>query len=137
MSALIDTNFLLAMAFPKDPNHRKAREAMRVLKERRVIAAPVLPEVFFMIATRVDYAAAVRFFRTLQSAAFHIEPLLPEDMTLMSEIMTLYEDTAFDFVDVSIMALSERLNITDVHTFDRRDFIVFRPRHCTSLVLFP
>jgi len=46
MSVLIDTNLLLAMAFPRDPNYLKAREAMRDLKENRVIAAPVLPEVF-------------------------------------------------------------------------------------------
>ena len=137
MSILIDTNFLLAMTFPKDSNYWKAHEAMRDLKEKRVIVAPVLPEVFFMIASRMNYSAAVRFFKMLQSAAFQIEPLTTEDMIRMSEIMAVYEDNAFDFVDVSIMALSERLNITDVYTFDRRDFTVFRPKHCVSLLLFP
>ncbi len=137
MSVLIDTNFLLAMAFPRDPNYRKARQAIRDLKEKRIISAPVLPEVFFMISTRMNYAAAARFFKTLQSAAFQIEPLTTVDMARMSEIMEIYEDNAFDFVDVSIMALSERLNITDIYTFDRRDFTVFRPKHCPSLVLFP
>ena len=44
-------------------------EAMRDLKEKRVIVAPVLPEVFFMIASRMNYSAAVRFFKMLQSAS--------------------------------------------------------------------
>jgi hypothetical protein len=35
------------------------------------------------------------------------------------------------------MALSERLNITQIYTFDRRDFTVFRPKHCDYLELMP
>lgn len=113
MSVLIDTNFLLAMAFSKDPNHRKAREAIRGLKERRVVSVAVLPELFFMMASRMDYAAAKHFFVTIQSAAFQIENMTSLDMARMSETMSQYEDNAFDFVDVSIMALSERLNLTE------------------------
>ena len=79
----------------------------------------------------------MRFFNMLQNTAFQIEALTTEDLARMSEIMAMYEDNAFDFVDVSIMALSERLNITDIYTFDRRDFTVFRPKHCVSLTLFP
>jgi hypothetical protein len=35
------------------------------------------------------------------------------------------------------MALSERLNITQVCTVDRRDFSMFRPLHCDYLELLP
>jgi len=90
-----------------------------------------------MISSRVNYPAAARFFKTLQSVAFQIEPLTAADMARMSEIMVEYEDNAFDFVDISVMAVSERLVITDIYTFDRRDFTVFRPKHCPSLILFP
>lgn len=137
MSILIDTNFLLAMAFPKDPNHRKARESMRDLREKRIISAAVLPEIFYMLTVRMHYGAATHFFQSVQHAAFQIEALTIDDMRRMSEIMMEYEDNAFDFVDTSIMALSERLQISDVYTFDRRDFVVFRPKHCEALVLFP
>src|SRR5437016_2162625 len=110
MTVLIDTNFLLATVFPKDQNFRKAREAIRDLNEIRIIAAPVLPEIFFMLTSRMNYSAAAHFFITLQTRAFQIEPLIAADMVRMSEIIATYEDNAFDFVDVSIMALSERLN---------------------------
>jgi hypothetical protein len=35
------------------------------------------------------------------------------------------------------MAQAERLNIARIATFDRRDFSVFRPKHCEYLELLP
>jgi len=137
MAVLIDTNILLALASAKDKNHARARMVMREIRETRVISAAALPELFYMMVARVNYASAVAFFRTLQSGAFQIEPLLDADMARMQQIMIEYRDNAFDFVAVSIMALAERLNIVDVYTLDQRDFLVFRPKHCPYLRLFP
>jgi predicted nucleic acid-binding protein len=53
------------------------------------------------------------------------------------EILLQYQDARLDFVDCCIMALSERFNITQVCTFDRRDFGIFRPRHVDYLELLP
>jgi hypothetical protein len=110
---------------------------MRALTGTRVIAAPVLPEVFYMLASRANYASALRVFDTLRSPAFRIEALTAPDMARMQAIMTQYQDNQFDFVDVAIMALAERLNIQEVYTFDRRDFAVVRPTHCPYLTLLP
>jgi uncharacterized protein len=51
--------------------------------------------------------------------------------------MAIYFDAKLDFVDCCIMALSERMNITKVCTFDRRDFGMFPPQHCAYLELLP
>jgi len=51
--------------------------------------------------------------------------------------MRRYESAKFDYTDAAIMALSERLNITQVYTFDRRDFAIFGLRHVASLELLP
>ena len=40
--------------------------------------------------------------------------------------MEKYADARFDFVDCCIMALAERLAITQICTFDRRDFSIFK-----------
>ncbi len=58
-------------------------------------------------------------------------------MARMQVIMEQYGDAKFDFVDVAIMAISERLNIQQICTFDRRDFSIFRPIHCDYLELLP
>lgn len=73
----------------------------------------------------------------LHTAAHHIEPLTTQDRTRMLHIMTEYQDNQFDYGDVAIMTLAERLNIREIYTFDRRDFAVFRPIHYDYLELLP
>ena len=51
--------------------------------------------------------------------------------------MERYKDAEFDFVDCCLMAIAERLNIEDICTFDRRDFAIFRPKHCENFTLLP
>jgi len=92
---------------------------------------------FYMVSVRVHYRAAVKIYNYIQGADFQIEPLTPEDRLRMGEIMVKYQDAELDFVDMAIMAISERLNITQVCTFDRRDFSIFRPQHCAYLELLP
>ena len=132
MAILFDTSFLLAVSWPQDNKHALARNPMRRIRSGRIIAAPMIPELFYMLATRTDYQTAVSVFETLQSVAFQIEPLMASDMTRMAQIMDHYADNRFDYVDTALMALSERLNSTEVYTFDRRDFSVFRPARCEA-----
>lgn len=137
MEVLIDTSFLLAAIYTKDENHIVARETRRNLKHEQVLPVPVLHETFQMIAARMSYIQAIQVFRNLQSSTFRIERLSPSDMWRMAEIMDQYHDAEFDFADAALMALSERLSITQVYTFDRRDFGMFRPRHTDYLQLLP
>jgi predicted nucleic acid-binding protein len=51
--------------------------------------------------------------------------------------MSTYATAEFDLVDACIMALSERHEIKQICTFDRRDFSIFRPKHCEYLELLP
>ena len=53
------------------------------------------------------------------------------------EILEEYADSRLDFVDATIVALAERLNITRVLTLDRRDFSIIRPAHCSYFEILP
>jgi predicted nucleic acid-binding protein len=137
MIALMDTSFLLATVFAKDINHVSARNAMRDIHDTRYLVAPVVFETFYMVTSRLNYTRAVQFFGLLQSPAFKIIDLTAEDMERMQMIMSDYTDNAFDLADVAQMAVAERLNITRIYTFDKRDFGVFRPKHTQYLELVP
>lgn len=89
-----------------------------------------------MTTARLSYAHAIRIFASTR-AAFQIQGITQSDMMQIQQIMTQYADAEFDFADVSIMALAERLQITRIYTFDRRDFSIFRPTHCDYLELLP
>ncbi len=59
------------------------------------------------------------------------------DLDRILDIVNAYADAEFDIVDCCIMAIAERLNLTRVATFNRRDFSMYRPRHCEFLELLP
>lgn len=137
MAALVDTSVLLAAAFKNDMNHRKAAALLRSTgQEDRFVAAPVLSELFYLCAVRLGYAQAVRVF-ALTRNAFRVEALTESDMTRMQSIMEQYQDAEFDYSDVAVMAVTERLDIRRVFTFDHRDFYIYRPNHCDHLELLP
>jgi hypothetical protein len=137
MAILVDTSALLAYAFRRDANHRRASDFFRqLIDEPRLVPVPILTELFYMTTVRINYARAVQVFATTQ-AAFQIESLTEHDMTRMQDIMTRYTDAELDFADTSIMAIAERLNITRICTFDRRDFSLVKPNHCNYFDLLP
>lgn len=137
MTALIDTNVLLAYSFVREQKHDRAVKALQSLgREQGLVAAPVLSEVFLMTALRVNYRAAIDAFTHIRKA-FTILDLTVADMERMQVIMIQYASAEFDYTDIAIMALAERLGITQVYTFDRRDFSIFRPAHCDFLQLLP
>ncbi len=137
MAVLIDTSFLVALAVGTDSNHKAAVKILPDLKGERVLPIPVMPESFYMVSVRSHYRAAVKLFTYMQTAGFKIEPLTPSDRLRMGDIMTQYLDAEFDFVNLALMTIAERLNITQVCTFDHRDFSIFRPKHCDYLELLP
>ena len=53
------------------------------------------------------------------------------------EVMRQYQDAELDFVDARLTAMAERLNITQIATFDRHDFSMIRPKHMAYLELLP
>lgn len=90
-----------------------------------------------MTAVRVNYNAAVNYLAQTLNASFDIQPLTAQDSQRMIAIMRQYTSAAFDYTDAAIMALAECLNITQVYTFDHRDFRIFRPDHTPFLELLP
>ena len=63
--------------------------------------------------------------------------LTEEDLLRTAEILEVYQDSRIDFVDASVMAIAERLQIVKILTLDRRDFQLFRPRHCQFFEILP
>lgn len=137
MTTLIDTNAILAHAFANDTNHSAARRQFDALAgEQRILVQPALTELFYMVSIRSTYSNAMRLYQQTR-AAFHIEPLTDDDLQKIGDLMKRYQDAELDFVDMSIMAVAERLKISRIFTFDRRDFSLVRPDFCESYELLP
>ena len=137
MMILIDSSFLYAIYNPQDSRHREATALPLRPQDSFLVPTIILPEVSYLFRRDLGYGGLRAFLHKLARIHPQLEPLPSDDLPRISEIANSYEDSRFDLVDCCIMAMAERLDITRVATFDRRDFGMFRPRHCAFLELLP
>ena len=90
-----------------------------------------------MIGRDADIATVVKFLKGLPASRFEIIAATDQDIHRSARLIEQYADSKVDFVDASIIAIAERLNIQTVLTIDQRDFRMVRPLHCDSFILLP
>lgn len=136
-SVLIDSSFLFAINSPNDKNRERVLQVAGMNFARQITPDIVLAETAHMLRYRIGQAAVLNFLDVLVASTLQLEPVLKSDLQRAREIMATYSSADFDLADCCIMAMSERLNITQICTLDTRDFSIFRPRHCDYLQLLP
>jgi uncharacterized protein len=134
---LLDSSFLAALYNSSDQYHRLASGFVKLDKSVRIIPEVTLPEVSFLLNRARGVPAKSAFIKAIVRARPTLQNLTWDDIARAETIMVTYARANFDLVDCCIMALSERLDIRRVATFDRRDFPMFRPSHCDYLELVP
>ena len=135
-TVIADTGFVVALANRSDAKHEVVK-AIYLQQKRILLPQTVLAEVAYLIGREAGVITVASFLKGLPMSQFSLLALLEEDVLRVAEILAQYADSRIDFVDASVMAVAERLNIVTVLTLDRRDFSLFRPRHCNSFVLIP
>ncbi len=132
---LIDTGIFVAAADRDEPHHIASADVLR--GRDLAVAAPVITETAWMIETRLGPDAEARFLALVTSDRFQIQDLRLVDSQRSIELIRQYADLGLGFVDASIIAIAERLNLTDIATHNHRDFAVVRPAHCDAFELIP
>jgi predicted nucleic acid-binding protein len=137
VTALLDTSFLLAMTNSKDNNHARVLDVAAKINDNLIVPVTVLPEVSYLIGSRLGHKAMRQFLGNLAASDVTIEMVTKDDLKRVTAILTEYADSRLDFVDATIVALAERLNITRILTLDRRDFTIIRPSHHPYFEILP
>jgi predicted nucleic acid-binding protein len=135
MPLLCDTGILYALADRDDVWH--ARATRFIEKQRQVLLAPVtvLPEVAYLLRTRLGPSAERAFADSLAAGELAVENLSQRDLTRTAELLA--EQPFLGLVDASIVAIAERLKLETLVTTDRRDFGRVHPRHVDAFQLLP
>ncbi len=136
MSALLDTGFLLAVLDADDDWHTACVQALEA-EPNPLLPDMVLPELAYMVLRELGYPPLIAFLQNLLQGELEIERITETDLQRTQEILQKYADSHIDFVDCAVAAMAERLNIQRIMTVDRRDFQLFRPRHCHYFTLLP
>jgi uncharacterized protein len=136
MISIADTGFIVALIDRQDPHHQ---EVKTVYPQQKQILVPqsVLAEVAYLLGCHAGVSAVIQFLRSLKTSRFELMALTEEDIARIGDILEAYRDSRVDFVDASVMAIAERLNLKMILTLDRRDFSLYRPQHCTAFTLLP
>lgn len=137
MTVVADTGPLYALVDADDAWHERVVEWWRANREPIVVPVCVLPEVCYLLHTRISPQAEAAFVRAVAKEEFVVEPLEPEDVTRAAVLVAKYADLGLGFVDATVIATAERLDAAEVLTSDRRHFSAVRPRHVGALRLSP
>lgn len=135
-----DTGPLVAAALSRDPDHHRCVElftGMHLAGRQMLLPAPIVAEVGYLLGARAGARAEAVFLRSLADHDFVPVELLQSDYSRMAELVESYADLPLGTSDAAVIALAERLDVTEVATLDHRHFTVVRPRHTTSLTLLP
>jgi len=134
---IADTGPLYALADQDDRWHEQVSAYFSSLTTQVIVPVTVLPEVCYLIGTHLGAHAEVQFVQAVVKGEIQVEFLKKEDLARAGELAEKYLDAEIGFVDASIVAVAERLQIKEILTTDRRHFSMIRPRHCTHFVLRP
>jgi uncharacterized protein len=134
---LVDASYLVALGYPLDRNHAKAKLFAAEHETGLLIPDVVLVEAIYNLQRLGGVAATVHFSTLLAAPSPQFVPLTVTDFIRAIALMDRYHEAELDFVDCCLTALAERLDITRICTFDRRDFAMIRPNHAEYFELLP
>lgn len=137
MPVIVDSSFIYALFNHSEAHHIDAVNFAIGNTEELLMPDAVLPELSYLFRRDFGYAGVQRLLESIQSFNARYVPITADDIPQMHEITMRYASAEFDIVDCCIMAIAERLSITRIATFDRRDFSIYRPRHCPFFKLMP
>lgn len=135
-----DTGPLVAAALSNDADHAacvRLLTDMHAAGRDLLVPATVTAEVGYLLAREAGAWVESLFLRSLADGDFAPVDLTAADYARMAELVETYGDLPLGTTDASVIAVAERLKLTDVATLDRRQFTVVRPSHVNSLTLLP
>ena len=120
-TVIADTGFIVALTNISDPKH-DAVKSIYLKQQNILMPQTILAEVAYLIGREAGTKNVSTFLRGLTASRFSLMALTTEDILRIAEILEQYVDSRIDFVDASVMAIAEQLNITTILTLDHRDF---------------
>lgn len=122
---LIDAGPVIAYFDQSDDWHQNASVFIDSFTGQFVTTEPVVTEVMWQL--RADYRVQNEFLLRLSLGVFQREALMPEDYARIAELNLQYADHGADFADLSLIAVSERLDLQNIVSIDK-EFDYFRRR---------
>ncbi|MDN5849677.1 MAG: PIN domain-containing protein [Nitrococcus sp.] len=117
-----DTGALIALIDADDRHHRPLRSAFETDPASWILPWAILPEVDYLLATRVGALAQEAFLSDLATGLYAVEWGDGADLERANALCEQYRDLRLGLVDGVVMAMAERLEDSAIATLDLRHF---------------
>lgn len=136
-NVIIDTSVLVALLCSKDAAHQACLDTLRKLPESTCFftTESCLVETAYVLPGELSFSRNIALL--LEGLDVGLVALDRQGLLRVCELMTKYEDLPMDFADASLVVACEAMEIKRVFTLDRRDFSIYKPRHCSRFELLP
>ena len=134
---ILDTGPLVALVNRDDGKHETCRRTLRGLVGvvQVYTVTSVLAEAFSLLPSNSLIVDSL--FNLLSSIGCKLVTLEPPDLPRAHELMCKYADLPMDFADCEVVVASEKASIDTIFTLDKRDFLVYRPKHFKNFRVIP
>lgn len=137
MAVVVDTSVLYALVDAADAAHERTVHALGGELEAIIVPQATLPEVCYLIGSRLGAQQEAAFVQHLAKSDWRLEPLTDADLSRVTVLMEHYADARIGFVDASVAAIAERIGAARIYTLDRRHFGMIRPSHVDRFEVLP
>jgi predicted nucleic acid-binding protein len=135
---IVDAGLLFAAADADDRSHAEAVAVLEALEtEHLTLPVTVVAEAAWMIGRRLGRNVEAAFLESVAMGEFSRVDLSDDDWSRVAQLTAGNGGSNLGVIDASVVAVAERLGVTSLATFNRRDFGTVRPRHCESFQLVP
>lgn len=137
---VVDSGPLIAAAIAGDRDHRRCVDmfaALHLSSEKLLVPQTVLAECAYVIQRQGGTAQELLFLQSIADGDLTLVELVAQDMARVVELVDTYDDFPLGTTDASVIAIAERLGVTEIATLDHRHFPNVRPRHADYLTLLP
>jgi len=117
-----DTGAVVALIDRDDQHHESLREAFESQPDQWVLPWAILPEVDYVVQSRLGMDAARAFRRDVMEGAFLVAWDEGLDLRRAVDLDEMHADLSLGLVDAVVMAMAERLGAQAIATLDLRDF---------------
>lgn len=129
---LADTGAVVALIDASEQAHATMRELFEAVPRAWLLPWAILPEVDYLVASRLGDRLASRFHDDLVAGAFAVELGVPGDLARAAALRRKHAALRLGLVDSVVLAIAERLEVEAIATFDLRHFgavkLAQRPR---------
>jgi uncharacterized protein len=137
VTLLVDSNVWIAAQDTNDRDHQSCSNLLLTHAGALITPMPVLVESAWFIEDRYGPVREAAFLRLVTEGVITAVELTRNDWQRCIELIETYASLRLGFVDASVIAIAERLELTDIATMNDRDFYAVRPKHCTAFTLLP